>query len=568
MAWQQTTNETDGKQEAGRLPGRQESLTHRAVEKAGRMEVWLRSHVDALALVIVALGLAARLVVAGTTYLNPDEALDYALVNQPSSLAAYRAGLTNAHPPLIYFLLYFWRFLGRSELFLRLPFLLAGSAMPWVAYKWLKEVSGDAAGVIALLLLTLSPTMIVVSAEVRPYAPLLLFLTSAVYFLERAFAEKSPGWMRLFGLALYLAILTHYSALWLVLALGSYALLIIVRRRPPARVVAAWAACQAGAAALYAFLYVTHISKIQHSTMTQQAIGGWLGQEYFEPGKSHLLLFVVGQTAEFFQYLFAQDQVGFAMCLFFTLAVMLLMTKRVEAEANKPSSRELAALLVLPFVIGCAAAVARLYPYGGTRHSSYLAPCAMAGVGLAFSRLARQRLWPALVAAMALLLVCNLNATPTEFISPRNQARVLMTEARQYIRQSVPPGSPIFVEYQSGLMLRYYLCPDQMLPIEEHQRPILEYRCAAYRLVSTGRDTWQLTEQNFLPQFSLMVERSGLKPGDTVWMVHAGWNYRSAGHEAKLRVELARQFPEVMRLPCRDFGDNIAVFELPVGTYP
>jgi hypothetical protein len=89
---------------------------------------WLRGHIKAIALAITAAGFALRIAAAMRTYLNPDEILHYLIVDQPSLLLAYKTSLTNAHPPLIYVLLYFCHLVGRSELVLRLPVILAGTA--------------------------------------------------------------------------------------------------------------------------------------------------------------------------------------------------------------------------------------------------------------------------------------------------------------------------------------------------------------------------------------------------------------------------------------------------------
>jgi uncharacterized membrane protein len=88
-------------------------------------------------LVLIA-AFVARLIPAKDYFLNPDEALHYLSASQPSVDLAYKAALTNAHPPLLILVLYYWRSLGPSELMLRLPSVLAGTACCWLAYLWLK----------------------------------------------------------------------------------------------------------------------------------------------------------------------------------------------------------------------------------------------------------------------------------------------------------------------------------------------------------------------------------------------------------------------------------------------
>jgi uncharacterized membrane protein len=93
---------------------------------------WLQNHADLAALFITLLGFLARLWTASGTFLNPDEALHFRLANQVSLNLAYKASLTSAHPPLLIFLLYYWRALGASELWLRLPSVLAGAVFCWI----------------------------------------------------------------------------------------------------------------------------------------------------------------------------------------------------------------------------------------------------------------------------------------------------------------------------------------------------------------------------------------------------------------------------------------------------
>src|SRR5487761_129647 len=120
----------------------------KAVRGAG-MERWLHDRLTAVGLGVTAAGFVARVVAANRSYFNPDEVLHYLLINEPSLFLAYKASLTNAHPPLLYLLLYVFHFAGHSELALRLPLVLAGTAFCWFIFKWIRALFGGPAGLIA-----------------------------------------------------------------------------------------------------------------------------------------------------------------------------------------------------------------------------------------------------------------------------------------------------------------------------------------------------------------------------------------------------------------------------------
>ena len=91
------------------------------------MVVSYRRHL-LLARILLVAGFSLRLFHAIYRFLNADEILHYLLSVQPSLAATYRASLTTAHPPLLIVFLHYWGALNHSELWLRLPSLLAGTA--------------------------------------------------------------------------------------------------------------------------------------------------------------------------------------------------------------------------------------------------------------------------------------------------------------------------------------------------------------------------------------------------------------------------------------------------------
>jgi Dolichyl-phosphate-mannose-protein mannosyltransferase len=524
---------------------------------------WPQSGARIAALFITLLGLLARLWAAHGTFLNPDEALHFRLANQVSLALAYQASLTTAHPPLLILFLYYWRALGTSELWLRLPSALAGAVFCWMFYKWLSKAAGSLAGFIGLLFVAFLLPTILIAAEVRQYSLLLAFLVSALYFLDEAFTKNSASRMAAFALCLYVAMLFHYSAFWFAAALGFYALFRIFTERRSVRLVAAWVLSQLGGLALAAFLYKTHLSKLNaygSRTELQGLISEiYLRRSFFDSAHDNPLLFLLGHTFGVFQYFFGQLAVGDVMALLFLLGVVLLF--RVKGFPQDPvSSRRLGLFLLLPFAIIGAACLAHVYPYGGTRHVAFLIIPAVAGVSVAIVRLVAGRWDRGLAVAALVIVACLAFGKPRQpWMERANQSRANMAEAMDFVRKKVDPSDLVFTDYQSDLILGHYLCRQRPISFDLAPTNFEEFNCDGYRIASTDyKDAWMLSADDFPKNWQRLVEAYNLRPGDTVWIVQMGWGIY-------LPEDLQKQFAEFRDLHFESFGKNIKIFEMTVG---
>ncbi len=519
------------------------------------LEGWLSARMHLIALGVIAAGFLIRVVAAARSFLNPDEALHYIILNQRSALWAYRISLTNAHPPLIYLLLYYWSFLGRSEWMLRFPSVLAGTAFCWVAYKWIGTLFGKTAGAIGLILVAFSPSMVALSAEVRSYALLLFCETTALYLVEIALREKSARKMWHFSIFLYLAILSHYSAIFFVLAVGIYALARIVQARLPRKAAVAWAAGQAGALAIYAFLYVTHVSKLK----TYIAI--WevsFDQRYSHTGHEHLFIFARERTMDIFTFLFENHYVALVLFLSWIAAIAILLFREWVYPRRAPSSGYTGILLVVPFVAVFGAGIAGYYPYVGSRHTVFLAPFAIAAISFLLAGVSGQKLWVAIVIAALLVGASNTSGQMFDpYIAKENQNRGLMKAAVKHIQTAIPQGSLIMTDYQSALLLVYYLCgPKLILPTGTFNLPASRVKCNGYQIASF--QAWGMQVPFFRSQFGKLAQAQHLAPGERLWVFQSGWG-------PTLARDLPLASPEFRCVNPKTFGDNIAVIPLAVG---
>lgn len=159
---------------------------------------------------VVFIGAVLRLTYAANGGLWRDEAHTIDVVSLPG-LRDVVAFLVDheAHPPLFYTLLRWWRLITPAGDFPWLvPSLIAGVAVMLATWWFARSARSPATGLIAALFVSLSPSGIEADGMVRPYALLRLLLLLAAFFLWRATETYRPraltGWAALCVAALYL----------------------------------------------------------------------------------------------------------------------------------------------------------------------------------------------------------------------------------------------------------------------------------------------------------------------------------------------------------------------------
>jgi hypothetical protein len=508
---------------------------------------------------VLGAGFAARLYEAWAYFLNPDEALHYLLASQTSLVLAYNAALTNAHPPLLILVLYYWRSLGQSELMLRMPSVLAGTACCWLAYLWLKDVTDRSTAFIGLVLFAFAPALINLSAEVRQYGLLFFFMSGCLYLSERAIREDSWPWMVLFTLSLYGALLIHYASLLFAFTMGIYMLTRLYPYKKRLRLVAVWGAGQIGGLALSTYFVMTHVARYRQAGLLQADYDSYLRKYVFHPGESNAGSFAAVGTLRVFTYLFSNGVVGSLALLAFLAGMFLLLRGRTRLNKDGPSPRQLALLFGLAFAANCGAALAGLYPYGGTRHAASLLLFVGSGASIGLAWVARARRWVTALGIGIALVVCHVFPAPPPPIRPRNHARPLMKAAVDSFRQSAPPGSVVVADYQSGLLFAYYVCGHGMAQMVSPLLAFAKTDCGPYTVITTGPEEWKFSADDFPGQLADIARTYNLALGSRLWMFHAGWIADSA-------PALRRQLQQLGCSTPQSFGENILLCEFAVGT--
>jgi len=530
----------------------------RSESRKAWLESSFRDHDTAWMSALLAIGFAIRVWYASRTYLNGDEVLHFLTANRPTWADMMRNQASLSHPPLLIFILRFWRHLGTSEVVLRMPSILAGMVFCWFAYKWFRMLLPEGAAWIAFVFVVFLPSSIDLSTEIRQYALLLAFAVGSAYYIERAFRERSAKLMAISGGFLLFAICSHYSSFLFAVAMGLYGTARMRGEWPRRSFLATWIGVQIGALALCAFFYVSHISRMgKLYSATADATHGWMGNEYlgnsyFDPAKTSIPLFIFARTGGVFQYAMRQLGVGDVAFLLFICGIVLIFRK--QHVLSRSSSRLVGVLLLLPFAVNCATALLRRYPYGGTRHSAFLLPFALAGVATGLSYFCRFRVTSSVIAALIIAMACYvLPARRLPYTSTQLQKREKMQEAMSFIREQIPSDQTIFADLQSGLILQHYLCGAQsILPTRGPE--FVTFRCGGHRVIQS--DAFVFTPQTFFSGWARLISGYKLVPGTQVWIVQVSWSSSLANDLEKVRG---------VAISPVQFGEHIQLFPMTVG---
>jgi hypothetical protein len=383
-------------------------------------------------------------------------------------------------------------------------------------------------------------------------------MAGCLYLSERAIQENSLPLMVLFSLCLYGGLLTHYSSLLFAFTIGVYMLLRLYPygRRPG--LVAVWVSGQISALALISYFLVTHVARLRAMGMPREIAETWLRKSIFHPSDHNVAIFASAQTLRVFTYLFSHGLVGTLALLAFLAGMVSLWRRKSPWNKDGPTPRELALLFGLPFVANCGAAIAGLYPYGGTRHSAFLAPFAIGGAAIGLATWIPARLWKKSLVLVVALAICNFFPAPPPLIRARNHSMVLMKNAVGYLRQSAPPGSVLLADYQSGLLLGYYVCGHGIVQVFPPLQRFARADCGPYTVITAGTQEWRFNADDLPDRLANVAQTYGLVPGTKVWLFDAGWI-------TDLAPALTRGNQYHGCSEPRTFGENILICSLMVG---
>jgi hypothetical protein len=135
---------------------------------------------------------------------------------------------------------------------------------------------------------------------------------------------------------------------------------------------------------------------------------------------------------------------------------------------------------------------------------------------------------------------------------------VLMKNAVGYLRQSAPPGSVLLADYQSGLLLGYYVCGHGIVQVFPPLQRFARADCGPYTVITAGTQEWRFNADDLPDRLANVAQTYGLVPGTKVWLFDAGWI-------TDLAPALTRGNQYHGCSEPRTFGENILICSLTVG---
>lgn len=158
-----------------------------------------------------------------------DEAFSYLVAKEGlGNLTA--AILFDNHPPLYFVLLHYWmKIFGENELVIRFPSILFGILTAVSFYLLLQEIFDKSYAIKGTIILTLLPSLIYFSIQVRMYSLFVFLSLLSTFFLLKLLKRFEKRVALLFITVLSLTIFTHYYGYLLLIP---YFLMIVRKRQP------------------------------------------------------------------------------------------------------------------------------------------------------------------------------------------------------------------------------------------------------------------------------------------------------------------------------------------------
>ncbi len=364
----------------------------------GRLALFFARRTWLLVAVVTIAAFFLRFRGLGDDWINPDEGIYYSMLSWTHFSDFWAECAGNAHPPLFYLLLRGMASIGGMPdyVWFRAVALVFGTLA--VPAAWLftssavgRGLVGQVAGLLSACVIAFSPGMIQLSRIIRPYMMLLAALTFAGWFLVSWLRDGRRRDLVGYVATIWIALVTHYAAF---LVFGAFSLVILLHvglKRLDRRTVIDGLVAHTVPIATITALYFLHLRpRLIGSALAKQALGGWLRGHMIQDLSGYWLN-LLGVMA----YVSGEALAGLATVAFFAGIGFAIWRRKLSVWA-------------LPLSLYAAAAFAATvhkYPFGCSRHSSYLASFLL----LPVTWLAARALTTNMATAIAAIVLCGVS---------------------------------------------------------------------------------------------------------------------------------------------------------------
>jgi hypothetical protein len=411
-------------------------------------------------------------------WLNGDEGIYDHIAHAPPALAKRIIAL-NAHPPIQYLLLRGIALVSDDFVWLRVPSLLFGSLSIFAMYLLGREVGGSVCGIAAALAAAFSPGAIALSQLARPYALQGFLIASALLFFFRHLRGRRARDLKLYVACMLLALFVQYGSVLPLAGMVFVLVACILKRRFDAREIRGLVLAHLPILLAGALLLGLHVGpNLSGSGVQRDAVSGWLASQ-----------FVAGPGEAWRNFLGLFDYAaGMRLA---AVAVVAFLAGIAACIADRHYA--LVGLWAAVLTVAVALSLLSLYPFGGTRHSFYLAP--LFGLTIAYGVgwvAARGRSAVAVAAASAALLVFGAGPTEALLGFPGNReapppeltiARSELTELGPSIEALARSPGILIVDNETLNTLSPFLREARTKRRLIGKPPILSFRWGARRVV-------------------------------------------------------------------------------------
>ncbi|MDC0357766.1 glycosyltransferase family 39 protein [Oligoflexia bacterium] len=307
---------------------------------------------------LMLLALVVRIWGLSQYYYSSDDLLILKIANSSTLFDVWRNSLSEPHPPLHYFFLHYLLAISSNEFFLRGVMVTLGTLLVPIYYAIGHEMHGRISALTMAFTATFSVAVSALNQCLRPYTLFLLFAALAWYFLVRFEKQRETKYLLSHIAFSALALLTHYTAIILIVGIGAAYQLKLLGQKAPARESLKWFGLYLSLLVIFIGLYLFRMP--YHwlgSGVEQQAVETYLQWQFPDTISAWLALSLLSS-------------------LYFTFSGLALFVPAVLPFGFWGLWRQkqgyVIGAMAFCFVIAVSLSVFKLIPFGPSRHLSYL----------------------------------------------------------------------------------------------------------------------------------------------------------------------------------------------------